>query len=111
MALKILSDVTKTFPDIFRDLDQFINANGDSHSNDGDLVATGRQAGTAAVATGVLALATIAMITEFIVYSGFSPRVKIVFMHKRIFYAILYMKVTLILAHFAPSDPLCVSCL
>ena len=45
--------------------------------NDGELVATGREAGSAAVATGVFALATIAMITEFIIYSGFSPKVKI----------------------------------
>ena len=43
--------------------------------NNDHLVATGRQAGGAAVATGVLALATIAMITEFIVYSGFTPKV------------------------------------
>ena len=38
-------------------------------------LARSNQAGGAAVATGVLALATIAMITEFIVYSGFTPKV------------------------------------
>ena len=64
MALQIISNITQTLPNIFGD------------SNDDHLVATGRQAGGAAVATGVLALATIAMITEFIVYSGFTPKVK-----------------------------------
>ena len=44
--------------------------------NRGDLEATGRQAGTAAAAAAGLALATIAMITEFLIYSGFAPRVK-----------------------------------
>ena len=44
--------------------------------NQVDLEATGRQAGTAAAAAAGLALATIAMITEFLIYSGFAPRVK-----------------------------------
>ena len=111
MALKILSDVIKTLPDILGTKDNFTNQNGGKngnsmlfnylinkmitcktvfflifilkyclgvHLNDGELVATGREAGTAAVATGVFALATIAMITEFIIYSGFSPKVKTV---------------------------------
>ena len=52
------------------------NSISDSSSNNGELVASGRQAGTAALATAGLALATIAMIAEFIVYSGFSPRVR-----------------------------------
>ena len=63
MALQMISNITQTLPNFFID------------SNDGHAVATGRQAGGAAVATGVLALATIAMITEFIVYSGFTPKV------------------------------------
>ena len=53
-----------------------------ANSNDDNQIATGRQAGGAAVATGVLALATIAMITEFIVYSGFTPKVKYHFIIK-----------------------------
>ena len=63
MALRLMSNITQTLPNFFID------------SNDDHAVATGRQAGGAAVATGVLALATIAMITEFIVYSGFTPKV------------------------------------
>ena len=47
-------------------------------TNHGDLQATGRQAGTAAAAAAGLALATIAMITEFLIYSGFAPRVKMI---------------------------------
>ena len=60
----MISNITQTLPNFF------------ANSNDDHQIATGRQAGGAAVATGVLALATIAMITEFIVYSGFTPKVK-----------------------------------
>ena len=63
MALQITSNVTQLLPDIF---------SGSSHEHH----LQKRQAGGAAVATGVLALATIAMITEFIVYSGFTPKVR-----------------------------------
>ena len=64
MALQMISNITQTLPNFFID------------SNDDHLVATGRQAGGAAVATGVLALATIGMIAEFILYSGFTPKVR-----------------------------------
>lgn len=63
MALQIASNVTQRVPDILN------GSNYDHHLEK-------RQAGGAAVATGVLALATIAMITEFIVYSGFTPKVR-----------------------------------
>ena len=64
MALQMISNITQTLPNFFADL------------NDDHQIATGRQAGGAAVATGVLALATIGMIAEFILYSGFTPKVE-----------------------------------
>ena len=51
--------------------------------NHGDLEATGRQAGTAAAAAAGLALATIAMITEFLIYSGFAPRVNMIILFQK----------------------------
>ena len=63
MALQTTSNISQSIPDIFS------GSNYDHHLEK-------RQAGGAAVATGVLALATIAMITEFIVYSGFTPKVR-----------------------------------
>ena len=54
----------------------YVNVLGDP-SHDSEIVSTGRDVGTGGVAAGFLALATIAMITEFIVYSGFAPRVRI----------------------------------
>ena len=63
MALQTTSNLTQRVPDIF---------SGPEHNHHLEK----RQAGGAAVATGVLALATIAMITEFIVYSGFTPKVR-----------------------------------
>ena len=48
----------------------------DINTNNGELVASGRQAGTAALVTAGFALATIGMIAEFIAYSGFAPRVR-----------------------------------
>ena len=68
--------------------------------NNDHLVATGRQAGGAAVATGVLALATIAMITEFIVYSGFTPKVtSILKLYSKLH--LLFQKILLMYIHYS----------
>ena len=75
--------------------------------NRGDLEATGRQAGTAAAAAAGLALATIAMITEFLIYSGFAPRVKMIIFYRNLWYKVFLMGMVYHMYHsYFQSRPL-----